>query len=142
MNKVLSDLAASLDAKNAPYQLNSENEDIIRFRTRLPNHDAAPRIFLSYNEQSGMFILIMTELFRFNQGDLELFSLMNNFNSDNRNFACKVFIPKSGELTFACESFIECDDPLGQIHEYISLAIRGADEYYDRFLKCAEKPIA
>ncbi len=132
MNKVVADFAAMLDAKKAKYELHTDSDNVIRFRTGLPNNEAYPLIFFSYHEENGSFVMLMSELFKFSGVGIDMFQVMNDFNFDPSTFNCKMFITDRGELTVACNSFIEGDDPLGQINEYISLMVRSVDNYYPR----------
>ena len=98
MNSVIADFCALLESRNVSYERNQQDENMIRFRTKLPNHDAAPFILIHFNPQNSALSLALSRLAMFSNPSEELYKLMNEFNSDPGNFACKMFTDKDGQV--------------------------------------------
>lgn len=139
MNKLISELAEYVSANKAPYRLAEDNENVIWFKTGLPKNDAAPVVYISYDGKSGIFYMMLSNLFKLTGAGIDLYQIINEFNADNDSFNCKMFIDPEGDIVVNCSSVIGAEDTLGQVNEYISVAISSIDKYYGRIAELLEK---
>lgn len=139
MNKLISELAEYVGANKAPYRLAEDNENVIWFKTGLPKNNAAPVVYISYEEKSGIFYMMLSNLFKLTGAGIDLYQIINEFNADNGSFNCKMFIDREGDIVVNCSSVIEAKDALAQVNEYISVAVSSIDKYYGRIEELLEK---
>ena len=130
MNQVVADFCALLESRNVSYERNQQDENMIRFRTKLPNHDAAPFILIHFNPQNSALSLALSRLAMFSNPSEELYKLMNEFNSDPGNFACKMFMDKDGQIIILTNAILKGDDTSAQIEEYINISVLATDKYF------------
>ncbi|WP_294752613.1 YbjN domain-containing protein [uncultured Ruminococcus sp.] len=132
MNSVIADFCALLESRNVSYERNQQDENMIRFRTKLPNHDAAPFILIHFNPQNSALSLALSRLAMFSNPSEELYKLMNEFNSDPGNFACKMFTDKDGQVIILTNAILKGDDTSAQIEEYINISVLATDKYFGK----------
>ncbi|EWM52817.1 YbjN domain-containing protein [Ruminococcus flavefaciens] len=130
MHPVIADFCGLLESKNVPYQLNDNDENMIRFRTRLPHHEATPYVIIHMNPANQALTLSLSNVFRFTSLGPKIFQLMNVFNGDAGNFACKMFVDQQGELVVLVSAIVAGEDPRDQVEDYLNVSILALDNYY------------
>ncbi|MCR5600530.1 MAG: YbjN domain-containing protein [Ruminococcus sp.] len=138
MNKVVADFCGLLESHGVPYELNDNDANMIRFKTRLPHHQVAPVVFIHYNPANQALTLALSRMVHFNTVPVELYQLINSFNADPENFACKMFIDDAGEIIVLVNAVIAGDDPRDQIEDYLNISILAIDKYLGRISEVAE----
>lgn len=138
MNPVVADFCGLLESKNVPYELNESDENMIRFRTKLPNHDPAPYVFIHYNPKNQALTLALSHILRLTSAGPDMYRLINEFNSDPSNFACKMFIDGNGDIIVLVNAIVAGKDPRDQIEDYLNVSILALDNYYGRISELIE----
>ncbi len=132
INSVVANFCALLESRNVSYERNQQDENMIRFRTKLPNHDTAPFILIHFNPQNHALSLAISRLAMFSSVSEELYKLMNEFNSDPANFACKMFTDKDGQIIVLTNAILRGEDTNAQIEEYINISVLAIDKYFGK----------
>ncbi|WP_295087540.1 YbjN domain-containing protein [Ruminococcus sp.] len=132
MNSVVADFCALLESRKVTYERNQQDENMIRFRTKLPNHDTAPFILIHFNPQNSALSLAISRLALFSSVSEDLYKLMNDFNSDPANFACKMFTDKEGQIIVLTNAILRGEDTSAQIEEYINISVLATDKYFGK----------
>lgn len=131
-NPVIEAFCELLEERKVTYERNQQDENMIRFRTKLPNHDAAPFILIHFNPQNSALSLALSRLAMFSSPSEEIYKLMNEFNSDPGNFACKMFTDRDGQVIILTNAILKGDDTTSQIEEYINISVLAADKYFGK----------
>lgn len=132
-NKVIADFREILDKRGISYELNQNDGNMIRFRTQLPNFEGVtPYVIIHFNEDNGALSLALSGIATFVQTGLELYKLVNEFNADPANFACKMFVEPEGHIDVLTNAIIKKDDACALIEEYLKIDILATDKYYGR----------
>lgn len=139
MNSVVADFCELLESRSVTYERNQNDENMIRFRTKLPHHDAAPFILIHFNPQNNALSLALSRLAMFSEPSEELYRLFNEFNSDPSNFACKMFADKDGQIIVLTNAIVKGDDARSQIEEYINISVLATDKYYGKISELIDK---
>ena len=132
MNSVVADFCALLESRKVTYERNQQDENMIRFRTKLPNHDTAPFILIHFNPQNSALSLAISRLALFSSVSEDLYKIMNDFNSDPANFACKMFTDKEGQIIVLTNAILRGEDTSAQIEEYINISVLATDKYFGK----------
>jgi hypothetical protein len=132
MNPIVADFCTLLESRNVSYERNQQDVNMIRFRTKLPNHDAAPFILIHFNPQNSALSLALSRLALFSSVSEDLYKLMNEFNSDPANFACKMFTDKEGQIIVLTNAILKGEDTNAQIEEYINISVLAIDKYFGK----------
>lgn len=130
MNKYITDFHERLEKRNITAVLDEKNENVIWFRARLPHAEAAPLFFVSFDEITGAFNLMITQLFKVKKPTIEIMSAINTFNSNPKIFACKMFMDHEGDITLNISALLERKIALELFDEYIDIAVAAIDSYY------------
>lgn len=138
MNKIVADFCGLLESRGVPYELNENDENMIRFRTKLPNHESTPIVFMHFNPANQALTLALSRMFHFEGAGLDLYQLLNKFNADPENFACKMFLDDTGEIIVLVNAVVAGDDPRDQIEDYLNIAILASDKYFGRISEVIE----
>ncbi len=131
MNAVIADFCELLESRKVSYERNQQDVNMIRFRTKLPGHDAAPFILIHFNPQNSALSLAISRLAMFSEQSVELYKLMNEFNSDPANFACKMFTDNDGQIVVLTNAILS-GDTNHQIEEYINISVIAIDKYFGK----------
>ena len=138
MNRVMADFCGLLESKNVPYELNDNNADMIRFRTKLPHHEVAPYVFVHYNPENQALTLALNHMAQFTSVGMDLYQIMNDFNADSESFACRMYLEHNGELVVLSTAVVAGADPRDQIEDYLNVAIMATDKYFGRISEIIE----
>ena len=79
---------------------------------------------------NGALSLALTGIATFIQGDPDIYKLVNDFNADPANFACKMFVEPEGHIDVLTNAIIKKDDVCELIEEYLKINILATDKYY------------
>lgn len=139
MNPVVAAFCGLLESHNVPYQLNEGDENMIRFLTKLPHHDATPNVFIHFNPVSQALTLALSRIAHFTSVGMDIYMLMNEFNSDHDNFGCKLFVDGEGYMVVLTGAIIAGEKPVDQIEDYLNISIAGLDKYYGRIIEIINK---
>ena len=130
-NKAIAAFREILDKRGISYDLNQNDGNMIRFRTQLPSFEGVtPYVIIHYNEENGALSLALTGIATFIQGDPDIYKLVNDFNADPANFACKMFVEPEGHIDVLTNAIINKDDVCELIEEYLKINILATDKYY------------
>jgi hypothetical protein len=138
MNPIVADFCALLESKNVSYELNDNDENMLRFQSKLPNHEVAPVVFIHYNPKNQALTLALSRMAHFSSVGVDLYQLLNQFNADPENFACKMFVDDAGEIVVLVNAVVAGDDPRDQIEDYLNTAILASDKYFGRISEVIE----
>ena len=138
MNKIVADFCGLLEARGVPYELNDNDANMIRFRTKLPNHESTPIVFMHFNPANQALTLALSRMFHFEVAVPDLYKLMNQFNADPENFACKMFLDDTGEIIVLANAVVAGDDPRDQIENYLNISILASDKYFGKISEVIE----
>ena len=110
-NKAIAAFREILDKRGISYDLNQNDGNMIRFRTQLPNFEGVtPYVIIHFNEENGALSLALTGIATFVKGGPDLYKLVNDFNADPANFACKMFVDQQGELVVLVSAIVAGED--------------------------------
>ncbi|MBP5377921.1 MAG: hypothetical protein J6X85_09165 [Ruminococcus sp.] len=139
MNKVIADFRKILEKRGIAYELNNNDLNMIRFRSQLPTHEQVmPLILIHFNDENGALSLALSRIAEFTNGGPDLYKVINDFNADPKNFACKMYVENDGQLVVLVNSIIKSEDVCSIIEEYIKIIIIATDSYYDRISELFE----
>ena len=138
MNPIVADFCGLLESRGVPYELNENDENMIRFRTKLPNHDVTPIVFIHFNPKNQALTLALSRMVHFDGVGIDIYQIFNRFNADPENFNCKMFVDDSGELIVLSNAVIAGKDPRDQIEDYLNIAILASDKYFGTISEAIE----
>ena len=131
-NKAIAAFREILDKRGISYDLNQNDGNMIRFRTQLPNFEGVtPYVIIHFNEENGALSLALTGIATFIQGDPDIYKLVNDFNADPANFACKMFTDNDGQIVVLTNAILS-GDTNHQIEEYINISVIAIDKYFGK----------
>ncbi|WP_024861000.1 YbjN domain-containing protein [Ruminococcus flavefaciens] len=130
-NRVISEFRDLLDKRGITYELNKEDENLIRFRTKLPNYEEImPFVLIHFNDENGALSLALSKIAVFTKAGPDLYALVNHFNADPGCFGCKMFIDENGEVVVLTNAIVKSGDVIDLIEEYIKINILSIDRYF------------
>lgn len=138
MNKYINGLAGYLKDHKIGYSTADDNEDILWFKTKLPDGSADVLYFISYNEKEQSFIMLINHIAKFTEVRTELMKLMNDFDADPLSFNCKMYIDQQGELIVNCCAIIKSGEVVEQMIDYIDMSVVAIQKYYPEIVKVTE----
>ena len=141
MNPIVADFCGLLESRSVPYELNDNDANMIRFRTKLPHHEVAPYVFIHYNPNNQALTLALNHTAKFTSVGLDLYQVINEFNADSESFGCKMYIEHNGELVVLTSAVLagkNNKDIRDQLEDYLNVAIVSLDKYYGRISEIIE----
>lgn len=138
MNKFINGLAGYLKDHKISYSTANDNEDILWFKTKLPDGSADVLYFISYNEKEQSFIMLINHIAKFTEVRTELMKLMNDFNADPLSFNCKMYIDQQGDIVVNLCSIIKSGNIVEQMVDYIDVSVVALQKYYPEVIKITE----
>ena len=135
MNPIVADFCGLLESRSVPYELNDNDANMIRFRTKLPHHEVAPYVFIHYNPDNQALTLALNHTAKFTSVGMDLYQVINDFNADSESFGCKMYIEHNGELVVLTSAVLggkDRNDIRDQLEDYLNVAIVSLDKYYGR----------
>ena len=135
MNPIVADFCGLLESRSVPYELNDNDANMIRFRTKLPHHEVAPYVFIHYNPDNQPLTLALNHTAKFTSVGMDLYQVINDFNADSESFGCKMYIEHNGELVVLTSAVLggkDRNDIRDQLEDYLNVAIVSLDKYYGR----------
>ena len=139
MNPILADFCGLLESHNVSYELNEHDENMMRFRTKLPHHDIAPYVLIHYNPKNGALSLSLSRIAMFSSVGPDLYQILNEFNADPDNFACKMFIAQDGQIIVLTNSILRDEKKSDLVEEYLNICVLALDKYLGRILELTDK---
>ncbi len=139
MNKVISQIGDMLDRRRIPFQTRQDDENVLRFRLTLPESRADVIFFISYYESENNFNLAVSRIARFKERIIDIYKLMNRFNSDPQTYNCKMFLDDEGYVIVTCNAVIASGELIKQVEEYIGIALEALDKYYPQIVDVIKK---
>ena len=131
-NKIIAEFCALLDSRGVAYELNNNDGNLMRLGAKLPNHNTSPLVLIHFNPDNNALSLALSKLAVFASPNTEIYELMNDFNADQNNFGCKMFIEEGGEIMVLTNAIVKGDDICGQIADYLDLDVLAIDKYFGR----------
>ena len=141
MNPIVADFCGLLESRSVPYELNDNDANMIRFRTKLPHHEVAPYVFIHYNPDNQALTLALNHTAKFTSVGMDLYQVINDFNADSESFGCKMYIEQNGELVVLTSAVLggkDRNDIRDQLEDYLNVAIVSLDKYYGRISEIIE----
>ncbi|MBP5433883.1 YbjN domain-containing protein [Ruminococcus sp.] len=135
MNPILADFCGLLESHNVSYELNENDENMMRFRTKLPHHDTAPYVLVHYNPKNSALSLALSRIALFSSVGPDLYQIVNEFNADPGNFACKMFIDKDGQIIVLTNAILKGENTRDQVEDYLNICVLALDKYLGRILE-------
>lgn len=132
MDKVLSEFCGLLDNHKIIYERNEHDENMIRFRTKLPNHDITPFAILHFNPKTSGLSLSLSQFAVLSSTGPEFWQILNEFNADPNSFGCKMFLDRSGEIVILTNAILKGENTIGQIEDYLNIDLVALDKYIGR----------
>lgn len=133
MNNTLTQLAQYLEKQNFKCHSSDDNENVLWVQIGLPHHDLAPLFFVDFEEESGVLLIMVNRMIKFNKAGADIMTKINFFNSDPENFNCKMFIDVTGELVVNNSSILSGDMLVPKIVDRIDLTVRAIDRHFGNF---------
>ena len=134
-NAVIADFCELLESQNVSYELNQNDENMMRFRTKLPHHDTAPYVLVHHNPANSALSLALSRIALFSNAGEELYHIINDFNADPENFACKMFIDKDGQIIVLTNAILKGENTRNQIEDYLNICVLSLDKYLGKILE-------
>ena len=135
MSAVLADFCELLKERNVPFETNENDPNMIRFRTKLPNHDSTPLVFIHYNTSNRALSLALSQMVRFDDPSIEVYKAVNEFNSDAESFGCKAFLDINSEFIVLVNAIISGEDGRSQIEDYLNISILAINKHYGKIIE-------
>lgn len=139
MNPILADFCGILESRGVSYELNEHDENMMRFRTKLPHHDTAPYVLIHYNPKNYALSLALSRIAIFTSVGPDLYQIVNDFNADPSNFGCKMFIDKDGQIIVLTNSILRDEKKSDLVEEYLNICVLALDKYLGRILELTDK---
>ena len=131
-NEIIAEFCKGLDERRVGYELNNNDGNLLRFRAKLPNHNASPLVLVHFNPENNALSLALSKFVVFGNPNMEIYKLINDFNSDQNNFGCKLFIDTDGDVIVLTNAIAKGDNICKQIEEYLEINVLAIDNYFDR----------
>ena len=136
ISKITEDFRDLLKERNVPFEVNEQDPNMMRFRTKLPNNESiTPLVFIHVNDANSALSLALSQMVRFNEPGIELYKAMNEFNLDSESFGCKMFIDERGELIVLVNAIVKGESPRKQIEDYLNISILAIDKHMGKILE-------
>jgi len=136
MTKAVADFCELLKERNVPYEVNEKDSNMVRFRTKLPHNESiTPLVFIHFNGENNGLSLALSQMVRFKDAGLDVYKVINEFNSDSESFGCKTFIDDRGELIVLVNAIVAGDEPRRQIEDYLNISILSIDKHLGKILE-------
>lgn len=131
MNDTIKILAEFLKSQNIDYRIPEDNENVIWFSLKLPNHNAAATFYVNYSEETEALLIMASRMVKFSVVGPDLLLRINEFNADPSVFGCKMFIDQTGEITVGYSAFVRTEPKAPQTIDLIDIVLKAADRYYE-----------
>ncbi|MCR4795852.1 MULTISPECIES: hypothetical protein [Ruminococcus] len=136
MSKVVADFCELLRERNVPFETNEKDANMLRFRTKLPhNESVTPLVFIHVNGDTNALSLALSQMVRFNEPEVDVYKVINEFNSDPECFGCKMFIDERGELIVLVNSVVGGETPHRLVEDYLNISILCIDKHLGKILE-------
>ncbi len=135
MNNTIKQIAGFFDSQNLKYKTSDENENVIWLHLALPSKQAAPLVFISYNEENQVVTIMAGHIVHVTNATHSLMLRMNAFNADPEVFGCKMFIDFDGELTVSYRGFVHGEGVAPQIISLVDVVLTAVDRHYQKIVE-------
>ena len=135
-SKVVADFCETLKERNVPFEVNEKDSNMLRFRTKLPHiENVTPLVFIHVNGDTNALSLALSQMARFDEVNLDVCKIINEFNADPECFGCKMFIDERGELIVLVNAVVTGEAPAKLVEDYLNISILCIDKHLGKILE-------